>query len=123
MMYFVVIPAQIEEPLFADYTTPATVPNIAVLGIVVFAIIQLIENLEPIPIDFALLGRTLLFGVLGMVAVWIMGVVHFPFVAPFLSLAIMALIGERRRNVMAYGFVIPIIIYFLVEIVLVRPLP
>lgn len=122
-MYVIVIPAQIEEPMFANHTTPSTVPNIAVLGIIVFAIIQLIENLEPIPIDSPLLFRTIGFGILGVIAVWAMTYAHFPIIAPILSATTMAFIGERRPKVFAWGIFIPIAVWYCVEILLLRPLP
>lgn len=123
-MYFFVIPNQVEDPIFGGYTTPATIPNAVILGIVACGILQLLFERHKTPaIDLPLLLRKLLFGLVGGFAVWLMSFVGFLAIAPVLSLAIMLLIGERRLRLLALGIAIPIVVWYMVEIVLVRPLP
>lgn len=123
ILYLFVIPHQIEDPIFEGWTTPATVPNITVIGIAIMALIQFFNSKNPSHFDNKVFIKSLLIAVFGLGAIWVMGKVGFLIVAPILSVAVMMLVGERRISWLALGAIMPIGFWLLVVEILGRSLP
>ncbi len=122
VLFFWVLPTQVEN---VDYgrIIPSTVPSIAIWIIVGAAALQLWQSKEKISMDVVVCIRT--FGFFGLLAlaVYTMDQFGFEYVAPFLALAVMLIIGERRWYwLIAGGVVIPIGVWLIVERLLDRPL-
>ena len=122
-LYFLIIPAQIENVEGANLA-PETVPNILAWVIVVCSAITVIK-----PTDFQTQGISSFVvtgayaGVLAM-GIYAMSLFGFEWVASPLALAIMLMIGERRPLWLLAGVVLmPLLIWFLVTYPLGRALP
>ncbi len=123
LLYVYIIPNQIEPPIFDGWTTPATLPNIIVIGIMLMALIQFFNTNSPPDFDKKVLVKSLSLAVLGIFFVGLMGHIGFLWVAPVLSVGIMVLIGERRPLWLILGGGIPIILWAGVVMGLGRTLP
>ena len=123
LLYFVVIPYDTET---VDYgwVRPQTVPNAMAWIITIAGVVQVIQPTGAISADIARIGRAVLH--LLIVAGGILAISQFGFrlVSPFLALAIMLAVGERRPVWLALGAIgIPVLIWFVVAVLLGRPLP
>lgn len=123
ILYIFVIPQQVEDPIFEGYTTPATVPNIAVIGIAIMAILQFFNTKNQPDFDKKVFIKSLLIALFGLCAIWAMGKVGFLSIAPILSVLVMVLVGERKIPWLALGAIMPIGFWVLVVQVLNRSLP
>ncbi len=124
LLFFVVIPAH-TETIDYGWLRPDTVPNL--MAVVLFLCGVWMSFLPPAheqTEDPHQIFRTAFY--LGVIAfgVFCISVFGFLVMSPFLSLAIMLLIGERRWLWLAIGVAgMPAFIWFAVEILLDRPLP
>lgn len=119
---FWVVPTQIET---VDYgrIVPSTVPTIALWALVAVAALQFFKDKASSSVDVVVCIRAAGIVALIVTAVFLMERFGFEYVAPFLALAIMLAIGERRWYWLLFGgVVIPLGIWLLVERVLDRTL-
>ncbi|WP_322867491.1 tripartite tricarboxylate transporter TctB family protein [Aquicoccus sp. G2-2] len=123
LLYFIVIPRQTDS---FDYgwLKPDTVPN-AMAAVLFLCGIWLAlfptghEREDP----RQTLQAAMYMGVIAL-GVFIVSLFGFLYVAPFLALVIMVLIGERRWFWLLLGVAgVPTLIWFAVEVLLHRPLP
>ena len=123
MLFFYLIPTQIET---VDYGAirPKTMPHILAVIIGVFGFILMVKpadgsNLQPMP-----WGRSSLIVAVLSGGLWLISLFGFIFMAPFLALVLMVIMGERRPLWLGLGVVgMPALIWFAVTILLERPLP
>jgi putative tricarboxylic transport membrane protein len=123
LLYFVIIPLQIETAE-GVWLTASAVPNaIAIVLSLCGGLLMLkptkhrVQNLR----EFMFAG---VYFVLLAAGLLLMSYVGFAYAAPVLALAIMFLIGERRPFWLVMGVaVLPASIWFLVAVVLERALP
>jgi len=123
MLFFYLIPTQIET---VDYGAirPKTMPQILAVIIGVFGFILMVKpadgsNLQPMP-----WGRSSLIVAVLSGGLWLISLFGFIFMAPFLALVLMVIMGERRPLWLGLGVVgMPALIWFAVTILLERPLP
>lgn len=123
VMYFAVIPVQVEQ-IDGRNLAPATMPNIVAIVIAVCGGLLMLKptthqapNARFFAISFAFVA--VLAG-----SIYSMSFVGFEFVAPPLALIIMLMIGERRPLWLLTGVVLmPAAIWFLVTQLLERALP
>lgn len=122
-LYFVVIPAQVETPEGGNLA-PQTVPNFISFVLIICSACLIVR-----PTDHETRGaRSLVLGgaYAGVLAlcIFVMSRFGFEMVAPFMSLAIMLMIGERRPLWLLGGAILmPLLIWFLVTYPLGRALP
>lgn len=123
MLFFYLIPTQI-EPVDYGAIRPKTMPQILAVIIAVFGFILMVKpadgsNLQPMP-----WGRSSLIVAVLSGGLWLISLFGFIFVAPFLALVLMVIMGERRPLWLGLGVVgMPALIWFAVTILLERPLP
>ncbi len=122
-LYFVVIPYDTES---VDYgwVRPQTVPNAMAWIIIIAGLAQLIRPTGSVSADIAKMSRAAMH--LLIVAGGVLAISQFGFrlVSPLLALAIMLTVGERRPVWLALGVIgIPVLIWFVVAVLLGRPLP
>lgn len=122
-MYFFIIPNQIEPPYLESWITPATMPNLSVLGIIPFALWQFFENKNGLYVQQNPLYKSILYAVLGMVFLYFMEIFGFLITAPILCVAAMLVAGEKKLTRLSIGLVCPIIFWLLVTNVFERTLP
>lgn len=123
LLYFAVIPANVEE-VEGGWVLPSTIPNvIAIILAVCGAALMLKPKAHRVqsPQEFLFAG---LYFVLLAAGLLLMSYVGFVYAAPALALVIMLLIGERRPLWLGAGVaLLPAAIWFLVAQVLERALP
>lgn len=120
---FVLIPTQTET---VDYgwLRPATLPSIATVIIFIAGAIHLFFPRGKAELNVSAACRALLFLFIGITGLWAMQVIGFVAAAPFMMLAFMIGIGERRWPWLLIGVVLlPAFIWFCIDYLLKRPLP
>lgn len=119
---FWILPTQIEEVDFGRIV-PSTVPTIVLWALVVVAAVQFFTDVNTLRIDLLVCIRATAIVALLVGAVYLMERFGFEYVAPFLALAIMLAIGERRWYWLIFGAaLLPLSVWLLVERVLDRAL-
>mgnify|MGYP002713045228 CR=1 FL=1 len=122
LLYLVIIPRHTET---VDYgwMRPQTLPNAMAWIILLAGALQALRptgEIEFVPGETARAGLYLALVVIGTICI---GQFGFVYVSPVLALAIMLVIGERRPLWLAFGVVVlPFTIWFVVTILLARPL-
>lgn len=122
-LLLVVIPDQVET---VDYgwVRPGTLPNLLALALLILGLLQAALTPDPTRLELPPAARAA--GYLGLAAgaVWAMGRLGFPWVAPAMVLAVMLLAGERRPLWLAIGaLVLPGLVWLVVVPLLGRTLP
>lgn len=122
-LYFIINPNYIET-VDGGNLAPSTFPNILAIVLAVCGAILLFKpTTQQVP-DLRSLIVTSAYVALLVVGLYSMSKFGFEYVAPFLALAIMLAIGERRPFWLGVGVVaMPALIWFLVTVVLGRSLP
>lgn len=123
VLYFVVIPYD-TEPVDYGWVRPQSVPNAMAWIIAIAGLVQLIRPRGGISADIARMSRAALH--LLIVACGVLAISQFGFrlVSPLLALTIMLTVGERRPVWLVLGVIgIPVLIWFVVAVLLGRPLP
>lgn len=122
MLYGVVIPRYVEQPLFDGGLSPDTVPNFIALMMGVFAVVQFMERdnaTAPAPLPYRPMGL----GAMALMGAWFMGIYGFLPVALVLGALVISIAGERRWVVMGVGLALICGIWYGVDTLLDRPLP
>ncbi len=123
VLYFLIIPAQIEvgEPALI---LPDTLPNAMALAMAFAGILILFESGEDHKADFRLLLRTFLFLAVLVVAFFLINQIGLLWTAPIMGGVIMILAHERRPVWILVGTVlVPFFMWLLFEVLLGRVLP
>jgi len=123
LLFFVIIPYDTEV---VDYgwVRPQTVPNAMAWLLTIAGIILVLRPHGDVPFDLRRSLRAGLFLAILGTGLYLIGRFGFVAVAPGLALLIMILIGERRPFWLGLGTAgLPSLIWFVVTILLERPLP
>jgi putative tricarboxylic transport membrane protein len=124
LLYFVVIPAQIDGGSGSSWVLPATIPNAVSMIIAVCGFLLILKPTNQRGHNTQDLIFAVIYLVLLAFGLFVMSYVGFLYTAPFIALIIMLLIGERRPAWLAIGVIgLPVIIWVLVAQILERPLP
>lgn len=123
LLYFVLIPSQV-EPQQTGWILPDTVPNaLAMIIAACGGLLVVFPSGQRVPDSFEFLSG-LGFLTLITAGVYVISLVGFMIAAPFIALAIMLAVGERRPIWLAAGaLATPGVIWFVVSFLLGRPLP
>jgi putative tricarboxylic transport membrane protein len=112
------------EAGFGGPIAPSTLPTTAAVLIGLGAVFALFEPAAEDQPDYRLLRRALVFVAIIGTAVGLIALIGFRWTAPLLSLAIMMMAHERRLVWLAVGVgCVPVAIWIIFDILLVRPLP
>jgi len=123
LLFFVIIPYDTEV---VDYgwVRPQTVPNAMAWLLTIAGIMLVLRPNGDVPFDLRRSLRAGLFLAILGTGLYLIGRFGFVAVAPGLALLIMILIGERRPFWLGLGTAgLPSLIWFVVTILLERPLP
>ena len=123
ILYFWLIPLHTES---GDYgwLKPTTLPNVTAIIVLVAGMVHFIFPTGKAEFDLAFSGRVGLFFLVGVFGLYLMSIFGFIIVAPILVMALMLMVGERRLLWLSTGIVaLPGLIWFLVGVLLNRPLP
>ncbi|MFK8076745.1 MAG: tripartite tricarboxylate transporter TctB family protein [Granulosicoccus sp.] len=122
-MYFWVNPNYIES-VDGGNLSPDTMPNILSIILAICGGLLILKPTDEQIRNPMLMAKTALYVGLLIAGIYAMSLFGFEYVAPFLALAIMLLLGERRPLWLVLGVIaMPAIIWFLVTQVLGRALP
>lgn len=123
VMYFAVIPVQVEQ-IDGRNLAPVTMPNIVAIVIAVCGGLLMLKPTTHRAPDARFFAISFAFVAVLAGSIYAMSIVGFEFVAPPLALIIMLMIGERRPIWLLTGVVLmPAAIWFLVTQLLERALP
>lgn len=123
IMYFFVIPVQTQKPVFAGYVSTETFPNMMVIGIALFALLQIFEKNQTDQMDNTIIFKSLFIIAVGILGAYLMSKFGFLIVAPLLSVFIMFFAGERRLPLLTLGCIVPMILWYCSVVLLDMPLP
>lgn len=122
-MYFWVNPNYIES-VDSRNLSPDTMPNILSIILALCGALLILKPTDEQIRNPILMAKTGLYVGLLVAGIYAMSLFGFEYVAPFLALAIMWLLGERRPLWLVLGVIVmPAVIWFLVTQVLGRALP
>lgn len=122
-MYFWVNPNYIES-VDSRNLSPDTMPNILSIILALCGALLILKPTDEKIRNPILMAKTALYVGLLIAGIYAMSLFGFEYVAPFLALAIMWLLGERRPLWLILGVIVmPAVIWFLVTQVLGRALP
>ena len=122
-MYFAVIPAFVEQAEGSNIA-PNTLPNILSWVIAVGGAWLVLKPTPHQTQDLRYFARALMHGAILSAGIYAMTWIGFLYVAPFLALSIMLVIGERRPHWLVLGAIgMPAVIWFIVTQILDRTLP
>lgn len=122
-MYFWVNPNYIES-VDGGNLSPDTMPNILSIILAICGASLILKPTDEQIRNPILMAKTGLYVGLLVAGIYAMSLFGFEYVAPFLALAIMWLLGERRPLWLVLGVIVmPAVIWFLVTQVLGRALP
>lgn len=122
-MYFWVSPNYIES-VDSRNLSPDTMPNILSIILALCGALLILKPTDEQIRNPILMAKTALYVGLLIAGIYAMSLFGFEYVAPFLALAIMWLLGERRPLWLVLGVIVmPAVIWFLVTQVLGRALP
>ena len=122
-MYFWVNPNYIES-VDGGNLSPDTMPNILSIILAICGGLLILKPTDEQIRNPMLMAKTALYVGLLIAGIYAMSLFGFEYVAPFLALAIMWLLGERRPLWLVLGVIaMPAIIWFLVTQILGRALP
>tara|TARA_B110000091_G_scaffold214018_1_gene265440 strand:- start:1887 stop:2312 length:426 start_codon:yes stop_codon:yes gene_type:complete len=123
LLYFVVIPAQIDGGS-GSWVLPATIPNAVSIVMAACGLLLMLKPTNQRGHNTQDLMFAVMYFVLLAFGLFVMSYAGFVYTAPFIALIIMLLIGERRPVWLGIGVIgLPVIIWVLVAQVLERPLP
>ncbi|MCF3594539.1 tripartite tricarboxylate transporter TctB family protein [Rhodobacteraceae bacterium LMO-12] len=123
LLYFVIVPWQVET---VDYgwLKPRTLPRIVAVILGVCGVALILRPSGDASPGLLHWNRAALFAGVLIGALWVMSFVGFVYTAPVMALALMWLAHERRWYWLLFGVAgMPALIWFVVAILLERPLP
>lgn len=123
LLLFVVIPQQ-TEVIDYGWMRPQTLPNAMAAIMAASGLMLALRPRGTVTFEPRKAGRAAVYLALVAAGVWLISLFGFEAVAPFLALAMMLLIGERRPLWLALGAAgVPFAIWLAVPVLLDRPLP
>lgn len=123
LLYFVIIPAQIETG-GDSWVLPTTIPNAVSITMALCGVLLILKPTDQRGQDTTDLMFAVMYIVLIAVGLFVMSYVGFVYSAPFIALILMVLIGERRPFWLGIGVIgLPVIIWVFVVQILERSLP
>lgn len=123
MLFFYLIPTQVET---VDYGAirPKTMPQILSIIIGLFGAVLMLRPADGSDLRQVRWGKSALLIALLSGGLWLIGQFGFVFIASPLALILMLVMGERRWHWLGVGVIcMPALIWFVVTILLERPLP
>ncbi|NRA86868.1 MAG: tripartite tricarboxylate transporter TctB family protein [Rhizobiales bacterium] len=105
ILYFYIIPTQTEY-IGYGVIEPNSLPNIMAYIIAIMACLLVLKPTADLQVNFRLLLNVIIF-VFGVgLTAYLMSLFGFLYVAPLMALAIMWIVGERRKLWLTFGVVI-----------------
>ncbi|MBW1997361.1 MAG: tripartite tricarboxylate transporter TctB family protein [Deltaproteobacteria bacterium] len=123
VLLFWIIPRHTETVDYA-WLRPATLPIITAVIALISSIVHIIFPSGTAEFDVQLALRAGLYFVISLLALFLMHILGFLVGAPFLVMALMLLVGERRPLWLITGVVvIPLVMWSFIVLLLDHPLP
>ncbi len=121
-LLFWIIPRNTEPAVFG-WLHPATLPNITAVVIIVSSIVHILFPAGTAEFDGRLAARAGVFFLVSLVGLYCIHRVGYLITAPILVMILMLMVGERRWLWLFTGaVVIPLAIWYCIEVLLKRPL-